>query len=110
MFYSIRHVTKFRYSAPVSESILEARMQPRSDGPQRCLSFQLSVHPRRRVYSYRDYLGNTVHHFDVPGHHRQLTVVAEALVDVQPPPALPESLGAGAWGALEETIAAGDFI
>jgi len=66
MFYSIRHVTKFRYSAPVSESILEARMQPRSDGPQRCLSFQLSVHPRRRVYSYRDYLGNTVHHFDVP--------------------------------------------
>jgi transglutaminase-like putative cysteine protease len=110
MYYSIRHLTKFRYSAPVSESIMEARMQPRSEGPQRCLSFQLTVQPRQRVYSYRDYLGNTVHHFDVPGHHRQLTMVAEALVDVQPSPALPESLGTNAWDALDETLAAGDFI
>jgi len=110
MYYSIRHLTKFRYSAPVSESIMEARMQPRSEGPQRCLSFQLAVQPRRRVYSYRDYLGNTVHHFDVPGQHRQLTLIAEALVDVQPAPALPESLGPGAWEALDETIAAGDYI
>ena len=38
--------------------------------------------PRTRVASYRDYLGNTVHHFDVPGQHRQLIIVAEALVDV----------------------------
>ncbi|HTR34593.1 MAG TPA: transglutaminase family protein [Bryobacteraceae bacterium] len=110
MYYSIRHLTKFRYSSPVSESIMEARMQPRSEGPQRCLSFQLAVHPRRRVYSYRDYLGNTVHHFDVPGHHRQLILVAEALVDVQAGPALPESLANDAWDALDATIAAGDFI
>ena len=110
MYYSIRHLTKFRYSSPVSESIMEARMQPRSEGPQRCLSFQLAVHPRRRIYSYRDYLGNTVHHFDVPGHHRQLVLVAEALVDVQAGPALPESLASGAWDALDATIAAGDFI
>jgi transglutaminase-like putative cysteine protease len=67
MYYSIRHLTKFRYSEYVSESLMEARMQPRSDGPQRCLTFQLMVHPRARVQFYRDYLGNTVHHFDVPG-------------------------------------------
>jgi len=30
MFYSIRHLTKFRYSAPVSESVMELRMCPRS--------------------------------------------------------------------------------
>jgi transglutaminase-like putative cysteine protease len=69
MYYSIRHLTKFRYSEHVSESLMEARMQPRSDGPQRCLTFQLMVHPRARVQFYRDYLGNTVHHFDVPGRH-----------------------------------------
>ena len=34
MFYSIRHVTRFRYSAPVRESVMELRMQPRSEGPQ----------------------------------------------------------------------------
>ena len=29
-FFSIRHFTRFRYS-PISESIMEARMHPRTD-------------------------------------------------------------------------------
>ena len=110
MYYSIRHVTKFRYSAHVSESLMEARMQPRSDGPQRCLSFQLMVQPKARVQFYRDYQGNMVHHFDVPGRHKQLSIVADALVDVQPAPALPGSLSQGAWDDLDQMIAAGDYI
>jgi transglutaminase-like putative cysteine protease len=110
MYYSIRHFTKFRYSAHVSESLMEARMQPRSDGPQRCLSFQLMVQPKTRIQFYRDYLGNTVHHFDVPGRHKQLSIVADALVDVQPAAPLPESLGRDAWEQLDEMIAAGDYI
>lgn len=84
-------------------------MQPRSDGPQRCLSFQLVVQPKARVLYYRDYLGNMVHHFDVPGRHKQLSIVADALVDVQPPPPLPESLSDNAWEELDEMIAAGDY-
>lgn len=110
MYYSIRHVTKFRYNTHVSESLMEARMQPRSDGPQRCLSFQLVVQPKARVQSYRDYLGNMVHHFDVPGRHKQLSIVANALVDVQAPPPLPQSLGENAWDQLDEMIAQGDYI
>jgi transglutaminase-like putative cysteine protease len=110
MYYSIRHLTKFRYSEYVSESLMEARMQPRSDGPQRCLTFQLMVHPRTRVQFYRDYLGNTVHHFDVPGRHKQLSIIADALVDVQPLQALPASLGESAWDELDEMVAAGDYI
>jgi len=109
LFYSIRHLTKFRYSEPVSESIMEARMQPRSEANQRCLSFQLNILPRTRVQCYRDYLGNMVHHFDVPGRHRQLAITAEALVDVQPPPEIPEDLGSNAWDELKAQIAAGDF-
>jgi transglutaminase-like putative cysteine protease len=110
MYYSIRHVTKFRYSGYVSESMMETRMQPRSDGPQRCLSFHLVVQPKARVHSYRDYLGNMVHHFDVPGRHKQLSIIADALVDVQAPPELPASLGADAWEVLDEMIAQGDYI
>jgi transglutaminase-like putative cysteine protease len=110
MYYSIRHVTKFRYSAHVSESLMETRMQPRSDGPQRCLSFQLVVQPKARVQSYRDYLGNMVHHFDVPGRHKQLSIIADALVDVQAANELPESLGDHAWEELDEMIAQGDYI
>ena len=37
MFYSIRHLTKFRYSKPVSESIMDVRKTPRSEGAQGCL-------------------------------------------------------------------------
>ena len=77
---------------------------------QRCLSFQLMVQPKARVQFYRDYLGNTVHHFDVPGRHKQLSIVADALVDVQPAPALPKSLGESAWEELDDMIAAGDYI
>jgi transglutaminase-like putative cysteine protease len=109
MFYSIHHLTKFRYSAAVSESIFELRMQPRSEGAQRCLNFQLNVRPRTSVFSYRDYLGNMVHHFDVPGQHRQLVITAEAMVDVQPPAPLPDELGPAAWENLSRDIAVTDL-
>jgi len=45
MYYSIRHLTKFLYSNPVSESMMETRMHPRSDQNQVCLTFHLSVSP-----------------------------------------------------------------
>ena len=35
---------RFTYDSPISESVMEARMQPRSDGAQRCLRFGLSTH------------------------------------------------------------------
>jgi transglutaminase-like putative cysteine protease len=109
MFYSVRHLTRFRYPTPVSESLMELRMHPRTEGGQRCLSFRLSVEPRTRVYEYRDYLGNTVHHFDVPGQHRELKIVAEALVEIEPALELPEGLDPSAWEQLDEQAAAGDY-
>ena len=36
---TIRHVTRFVYDQPITESVMEARMQPRSDDTQRCLRF-----------------------------------------------------------------------
>jgi transglutaminase-like putative cysteine protease len=108
-FYLIRHLTKFLYADLVSESLMEARMHPRSDNNQRCLSFSLSVSPRCRVFSYRDHLGNNVHHFDIPGEHSQLVMVAEALVEQQPLGEIPQSLRPGAWNELDSLVALGDF-
>ncbi len=109
MFYSIRHLTRFRYESPVSESLMEVRMHPRTEGNQRCLSFQLSVDPRARVSVYRDYLGNSVHHFDVPGKHTELAILAESLVEMETPAELPKGLGSGAWEELDDVVAAGDY-
>jgi transglutaminase-like putative cysteine protease len=109
LLYSIRHLTKFLYKNPVSESMMETRMHPRSDALQRCLTFHLSVSPRCRVFSYRDHLANNVHHFDIPGQHRQLVIVAESLVEMQPHPDIPSFLAPDAWADLDRTVAQGDY-
>ena len=109
MYYSIRHLTKFLYSNMVSESMMETRMHPRSDQNQRCLTMQLSVSPRCRVFSYRDHLANHVHHFDIPGQHGQLVIVAESLVEVQPSLPIPSFLAPDAWAELDAMVDAGDY-
>lgn len=101
-------MTRFRYSAPISESIMEVRMQPRTEGAQRCMQFMLTTQPRAQVMSYRDYQGNHVHHFDVPGRYSQLTITAEALVELLPSPSLPPALESDAWAALDALTAAED--
>jgi len=108
-FYSVRHLTKFVYSNPVSESVSEVRMHPRNDSNQRCLSFSLSVSPRCRLFSYRDHLGNHVHHFDIPGQHEQLVMISESLVEHQPLSAIPSFLAPDAWKELDALVAEGDY-
>ena len=108
-FYFVRHLTKFVYGKAVRESAMEVRMHPRSDSNQRCLSFSLSVSPRCRVFTYRDHLGNHIHHFDIPGRHGQLVIVAESVVEHQALAAIPASLGTGAWKELDALVAEGDY-
>ena len=109
MNYFVRHLTKFTYKTEVSESIMETRMHPRSDQNQRCLTFQLSVMPRCRVFSYRDHHANHVHHFDIPGPHTQLVIVAESMIETQAPAEVPESLPRASWEELDRQVAEGDF-
>jgi transglutaminase-like putative cysteine protease len=103
MYYTIRHVTRFRYSAPITQSVMEVRMQPRTEGSQRCLNFQLSVTPTARVLNYRDYLGNVIHNFDIPGEHRQLSIIAQSQVEVRPLADLPASLDTNAWDEINQS-------
>ena len=84
-------------------------MHPRSEHMQRCFTFQLSVSPRARIFSYSDYLGNLVHHFDIPAPHQHLTIIADALVEVDPPDPLPPDLGTEAWAELDRMIAVEDY-
>jgi transglutaminase-like putative cysteine protease len=81
MHYAIRHITKFTYDAPIRESVMEIRMQPRTELAQRCLRFELATQPRAHVSSYVDLMGNTVHHFDIPSEHTELVVTAQAIVE-----------------------------
>lgn len=107
MQYLVRHLTRFSYTAPVSESVMELRMQPVTDARQRCLRFDLLTAPRARVFAYRDHLGNAVHYFDIPGHHTRLDITAEAVVNITDDLDLPARLHEDAWRELDDAARAG---
>jgi transglutaminase-like putative cysteine protease len=108
-YYAIRHLTRFRYSASISESVMEVRMHPRSEGIQHCLEFEISTDPAAQILHYRDYHGNIVQHFDIPGRHAQLTITTEAIVQILPPEPVPDALGAGAWEELDTITATDEY-
>ena len=110
MRYSVRHVTRFTYDTPITESVMEARMQPRSDGFQRCMHFALTTTPQARVMTYPDHDGNAVHHFDIPGRHSRLVVTAEALVDSLEREPAPDALGPDAWTDIDALAASGEWF
>lgn len=109
MLYTIRHVTRFVYDEPIRESVMEARMQPRTDGLQRCIQFSFTTTPSSRVLMYQDHDGNMVHHFGIPGRHSRLTVTAESLVENGPAPLVPYDLGDDSWERLDAITATGEF-
>jgi transglutaminase-like putative cysteine protease len=107
VIFSVRHVTTFRYEPAVRESLMEVRMQPRSEAQQRCLSFHLEVEPSAQILQYRDFLGNTVHHFDIAGSHKEVRLTAQAIVELQDT-TFPSAGEAGDFQDLDAIIAAGD--
>lgn len=100
-YYDIEHTTMYRYSAEITESVMELRMQPRSDAGQQCLSFELVVRPKAQCSAYVDELGNTIHTFNIPTSHQRLYVKVRAVVAVQPVGEIPEALADSAWSALD---------
>ena len=74
MQYSIRHVTQFSYATPISQSIMEVRTCPRTDAQQQCYAFELNLTPHAQLFSYQDFMGNIVHHFDIPSKHDELSL------------------------------------
>lgn len=105
MIYSVVHITTFTYQPAVRESVMEVRLQPRSDGPQHCLTFELEVSPAANIMQYRDFMGNTVHHFDIAGKHSQIKITARSSVEVHPAEP-PNSADAASWDDLDRAIAA----
>ena len=110
MYYAITHLTIYKYSEPITDSVMELRMHPRSDRNQRQISFNLEVSPAAKTFSYRDYLGNTLHTFDIPARHESLAIRSESIVEIKAPPPIPESLLSDAWAAIDEKVTDRDFF
>lgn len=108
MNYAIEHVTRFRYSVPVRESVMELRMRPHHTTQQRRHTFELSTTPQAQILNYYDHLGNQVDHFNIPGEHSRLTIRAYSRVEVRPLLNLPPALPPTAWQGLDELTRQGE--
>jgi transglutaminase-like putative cysteine protease len=93
--YTVEHLTRYDYTAPVSQSWQLARLTPRALAWQKLVSHALQIDPganerREEIDSF----GNTVTHFGLHGAHRLLRVQMECVVEVGARP-LPPAKGAG---------------
>jgi transglutaminase-like putative cysteine protease len=87
------HTTTYRYSDPVSICHMEVRLAPRAGPRQRVLDHDLSIVPMpEATFSHKDYFGNDVTYFSIHEPHRDLTISASTLIEVEADDSLEPSL------------------
>jgi transglutaminase-like putative cysteine protease len=98
MRLEITHETRYTYSAPVRESVMELWLQPLTLPLQRLIGFEIVTEPRAKMITYRDWLGNIVYHFDVPAKHTELVIRSRAMVETYArDEKIPDRLNDTAW-------------
>lgn len=81
MRLEIVHSTRYRYSAPVAETVMEVRLRPMDGNGQRCVDFGLELSHGVQPRTYVDGFGNTVHYFNIVRPHAGLSVVGRSIVE-----------------------------
>lgn len=97
----VEHRTSLAYSADVVESVMDARLGPRTDEHQRWGAFEIKVTPSAAIRRYADGFGNIAHLITVAKPHRTIDVVMRGEIETtladpfQPPRARPTALAPG---------------
>jgi transglutaminase-like putative cysteine protease len=91
VFLFIKHLTELSYTAPISETVMELRMTPKSTQHQVLRGQRIDVAPRATPFEHLDWLGNRVHQFSIVPAHDRIYILARSAVETEPK--LPE-LGA----------------
>jgi len=77
----IVHSTRYRYSTPLAETVMEVRLRPMDGNGQRCLDFKLELSHGAQARTYVDGFGNHVHYFNLVRPHAGLSVVSRSTVE-----------------------------
>src|SRR5438309_343719 len=83
MLLRIYHETEYRYTGPVSDSYVEARLRPWSDADQGCADFALTTTPAARLLQCRTPLA-WVDFFNLLAPHDTLRLISTATVITMP--------------------------
>ena len=81
MKIEIVHSTRYRYSGPIAETVMEVRLQPMDGNGQRCEEFELDVSSEIKSRTYRDGYGNHVHYFNLVRPHTRLVITSTSIVE-----------------------------
>jgi transglutaminase-like putative cysteine protease len=81
MKIEVVHETRYRYTGPIAETVMEVRLRPMDGNGQRCLEFGLDVSAGIEPRTFRDGFGNVVHYFNLVRPHSRLSVIGRSVVD-----------------------------
>lgn len=81
MKLEIVHSTRYRYSDPIAETVMEVRLRPMDGNGQRCLDFELELSHGVKARTYVDGFGNHVHYFNLVRPHGGLSMVSRSTVE-----------------------------
>ena len=84
MLFEVVHTTDYRYSAPVSEAYLEARLTPPEREEQEVLAHRIDFHPEAKMSHYKDYFGNAATFYSMTLRHERLKVTNRMTVCTKP--------------------------
>jgi len=77
----IVHSTRYRYTGPIAETVMEVRLRPMDGNGQRCLDFHLELSHGVKARAYVDGFGNHVHYFNLVRPHSGLSVISRSTVE-----------------------------
>jgi transglutaminase-like putative cysteine protease len=72
MRYVIEHEVRLHFAEPIFEHQCEVRLLPPTTPSQRVVTATLTTEPEAHAFTYMDYFGNHVHHFDLADAHEDL--------------------------------------
>ena len=108
--YEVTHRTRYRYESDVSDSYGQLHLLPRDGSGQRCVAAEVTVAPEAADYRERlDYFGNRVGYLAIHEPHRELSVTATSVVEIEEREPAPPGLGPWeeARGAVRDPTLAG---
>ncbi|MGL4550576.1 MAG: transglutaminase family protein, partial [Gemmataceae bacterium] len=106
MHYHVKHLTRYRYTAPVSLCQNLAHLTPRDVPRQRCRHSELTVRPVPAILSPRvDSFGNPATFFSVQQPHSELVVTATHAVEVWPREAAVSPAHSPPWEQVRDLLA-----
>ncbi|MFD1774941.1 transglutaminase family protein [Paenibacillus rhizophilus] len=80
MKIQINHTTRYTYPEPVTDSVNEIRLTPRTNYRQSCYHHEVDIFPPANLLTYEDFFGNRVHAYSVNKPHTEMVIHTRATV------------------------------